>query len=101
MEIIHGKDEFSKIKGSIAIIPVEAANIYHFLPRPAVSNRLIVIKVERDLKYKGHAYFEGETERITEKNIYDGKKISENLNGNRSETEFTLVEDPLNRHRTT
>ena len=38
---MHGKGEFCKIKG-----------------RPAVSNGLIVLKMKRDLKYKGHAYFE-------------------------------------------
>ena len=56
--IMHGKGEFSKIKGSICNIPVEAANICNILPRPAVSNGLIVVKLKRDLKYRGHVYFE-------------------------------------------
>ena len=30
----------------------------HFLTRPAVSNGLIAVKLKRDLKYMGHAYFE-------------------------------------------
>ena len=55
--IMHGKGEFSKIKGSICNIPVEAANICNILPRPAVSNGLIVVKLKRDLKYRGHVYF--------------------------------------------
>ena len=42
-----------------------------------------------------------ETERVIEKKIFHGKEITENTYGNRSETEFTLVEDPLNMHRTT
>ena len=55
---MHGKGEFSKIKGSICNIPVEAANICNILPRPAVSNGLIFVKLKRDLKYRGHVYFE-------------------------------------------
>ena len=34
------------------------ANICNILPRPAVSNRLIVVKLKWDLKYRNHAYFE-------------------------------------------
>ena len=58
MAIMHGKGEFSKIKGSICIIPIEDANICNIVPRPAVSNEIIVVKLERDLKYRGHVYFE-------------------------------------------
>ena len=58
LAIMHGKGEFSKIKGSICNIPVEVANICNILPRPAVSNGLIVVKLKRDLKYRGHVYFE-------------------------------------------
>ena len=56
--IIHGKGEFSKIKGSIFNIPIEPANICNILPRPAVSNGLIMVKLKRDLKYRGHVCFE-------------------------------------------
>ena len=38
---------------------------------------------------------EGETEKVTEKNIFDGKETTENINYNRSKTEFASVEDPL------
>ena len=55
--IMHGKGEFSKIKGSICNIPVEAANISNILPRPTVSNRLIVVRLKPDPKYRGHIYF--------------------------------------------
>ena len=55
---MHGKGEFAKIKGSICNIPIEAANIFSILPRPADSNRLIVVKLKRDLQYRGHVYFE-------------------------------------------
>ena len=143
--IMHGKGEFSKIKGSICNIPVETANICNILPRPAVSNGIIVVKLKRDVKNRGHVYFEpvrptiiyqaltylklhnkfykdisivkglssedmfkfsdiveiqGETGSVTEKNISDGKEMIENVNYNRSETEFASVEDPLKMYRT-
>ena len=56
--IMHGKGEFAKIKGSICNIPIKTANICNISPRPANSNRLIVVKLERDLKYRGYVYFE-------------------------------------------
>ena len=56
--MMHGKGEFSKIKGSIYNIPIEVANVCNILPRPSVSNGLIVVKLKRDLKYRGHVYFE-------------------------------------------
>ena len=56
--IMHGKSEFFKINGSICNILIEAANICNILPRPAVSNGLIVVKLKRNLKYRGHVCFE-------------------------------------------
>ena len=47
--IMHGKGELSKIKRRICNIRIKAANITNILPRPAVCNRLIVVKVKRDL----------------------------------------------------
>lgn len=35
----------------------KAANICNILPRQAVANRLIVVKLKRDRKCRGHAYF--------------------------------------------
>ena len=78
--VMHGKDKFSKIKGSICNIPIEAANTCNILPRPAISNGLIIVKLKRDLKYRGHVYFEpvrphvdiqGKNEGVTEKIIID------------------------------
>ena len=56
--IMHVKFKFSKTKGSISNILIKAVNICNFLPRPAVSNRLIVVKLKHDLKDKGHVYFQ-------------------------------------------
>ena len=51
---MHGKGEFSKIKGSIFNTPMEAANICNILPRPAISRGFIAVKLKRNLKYMGH-----------------------------------------------
>ena len=56
--ITYGKDEFSKIKGSICNIPIEVANVCNIMPRSSVSNGLIMVKLKRDLKYRGHLYFD-------------------------------------------
>ena len=42
---MHRKGEISKIKGTTCNIPIEAASICNILPRPAVSNGLIILKV--------------------------------------------------------
>ena len=38
---MYGKGQFTKIKGIICNIPIEAANIRSVLPRPADLSRLI------------------------------------------------------------
>ena len=43
--VMHRKSKFSKIKGNIRNIPVDATNICNILPRPAVFNGLIVVKL--------------------------------------------------------
>ena len=58
ISIMHGKGEFCKVKGSICNIPIEAANICNILLRPVVSNGLIEVKLKKNLKYRGHVYFE-------------------------------------------
>ena len=53
--IMHGKGEFSKTKGGICSIPIEAANIYIFYQRQQFP---IVVNLKQDLKYWGHVDFE-------------------------------------------
>ena len=55
---MHVKRECAKIKGCICNILIEAANICNILQRPADSNRLILVKLKRDLKYRGYVYFD-------------------------------------------
>ena len=48
--------EFVKIKGSICDTHIELANICNILPRPADSNKLILLKLKQDLRLSGHKY---------------------------------------------
>ena len=108
-----------------ATFPQNAANIRNILPGQAVFNGLIVVKLKRDLKYRGHIYFkpvcphivyqehtylkshykfnddisiaksllsedmfmssdtfeiQGQSKCVTEKNVSDAKKMTENIN---------------------
>ena len=56
--IMHEIGEFSRTSGSICNVPIETANVCNILPRLAVSNGLILAKLKRDLKHRGHVYFE-------------------------------------------
>ena len=49
---------FQKIKKSICNVPIETLNKGNILPRPAVSNDLIVVKLKHNFKFRGHVYFE-------------------------------------------
>ena len=49
---------FQKIKKSICNVPIETLNKGNILPRPAVSNDLIVVKLKHSFKFRGHVYFE-------------------------------------------
>ena len=51
---MHEKGNFVKIKFSICNIPIKAANICNILLRPADPNGLFVVKLKRDLEYKGY-----------------------------------------------
>ena len=103
---MHGKGKLSKIKESVCNIPIETANICNILPRPAVSNGLVIVKLKRDLKYKNHVYFEplcphsiyeelttdivtiqGQNKNVIEKIISDGRK--------RVKIEMTLKQNML------
>ena len=52
------KVNFVKLRVKHCNISIEAANICNIFPRPAVSNRLIVVRLKRDFKYRVHIYFE-------------------------------------------
>ena len=56
--IIMPKGQFSKIKGAICNVPIEADTICNILPRGIDSNGLILLKLKRKLSYHGHVLFE-------------------------------------------
>ena len=56
--IIHGKLEFTKIKGNICNIPVETDTGCNVLPRPINNNELVTVKRKLHLRYGGYVYFE-------------------------------------------
>ena len=56
--IRHGKGEFSKIKENIINVPVNTENTCNRLPRSCDSNGLIIVKLKRRMKYRGHVFFE-------------------------------------------
>ena len=55
---MHGKGEFSNIKRSFCNMTIGTANIWNIWSKPTFSNELVVAKLKRDLKSKGHIYFE-------------------------------------------
>ena len=55
---MHGKGEFSKMKGNIVNVLIETENVCNILPRSVNNNGLIIVKLKRHLRYRGHVYFE-------------------------------------------
>ena len=127
--VMHGKQEFAESKGSICNIPIETANIFNILPRPTDSNELIVVKLKRDLNYRGYVYFEpvradtiyqalNYLKTINSMMIFPFQKASHAINDFSrfdkhqdvaenihteiilNETEYGSVEDPLSMHKT-
>ena len=64
---MHQKGTFSKIKGSVSNVPIEATFICNILHMPTVFNGSVVVKWKRNFKYMGHLYFEWSRQHI----IYD------------------------------
>ena len=51
------KNLVSKIYEGICNIPTEAANIFNILPKSAVPNGFILIKLKSSVKCRSHVYF--------------------------------------------
>ena len=61
------KIQFPKVKGNICNIPIaEIENNYKSLPRPADSNRIIVVELKRKNEFLGHVLFEPVRPKIIE-----------------------------------
>ena len=55
---MHEKRKSTRLKGSICNILIEAANICNIFPVRTDSNKFVVVKLKRDLKYRGYVYLE-------------------------------------------
>lgn len=55
---MHEKRKSTRLKGSICNILIEAANICNIFPVLTDSNKFVVVKLKRDLKYRGYVYLE-------------------------------------------
>ena len=55
---MHEKRKSTRLKGSICNILIEAANICNIFPVLTDSNKFVVVKLKRDLKYRGYIYLE-------------------------------------------
>ena len=58
----------------------------------------IYLSSEEMFKFSDIVENQGQSECVTEKNVSDGKEMTENIN-DKSEAEFASDEDPLNMHR--
>ena len=52
------KGQSPKLKGALCNVPIDVVDVCKTLPRPADSNRIVIVKLERKLEYRGHVYFE-------------------------------------------
>ena len=55
---MHEKRKLARLNGSIYNILTEAANICNIFPIFTDSNKFVVVKLKRDLKYRGYVYLE-------------------------------------------
>ena len=55
---MNEKRKSTRLKGSICNILIEAANICNIFPVLTDSNKFVVVKLKRDLKYRGYVYLE-------------------------------------------
>ena len=74
--IKQGNAEFSNVKGTIHDIPIETGSTCKILQRSADSNELF--KLNRDLKFRGHVYFEP----VWPHDIYNGLNYPKRLTSN-------------------
>ena len=52
------KGQSTKLRGSLCNIPIDLVHVCNTLPSPAGSNGIIIVKLKRNLQYRGHVYFE-------------------------------------------
>ena len=55
---IMPKSQSAKLKGTLCNVPIDAVDVCKILPRPADSNRILIVKLKRKLQYRCYVYFE-------------------------------------------
>ena len=55
---IMPKSQSAKLKGTLCNVPIDAVDVCKTLPRPADSNRIVIVKLKRKLQYRCYVYFE-------------------------------------------
>ena len=55
---IMPKSQSPKLKGTLCNVPIDAVDVCKILPRPADSNRIVIVKLKRKLQYRCYVYFE-------------------------------------------
>ena len=56
--VVMPKGQQRKIKGAICNVPVECSQTCNVLPRPPDRSGIILLKLKRKLKFRGHVYFQ-------------------------------------------
>ena len=56
--IMHGKGEYSKIKGTICNVPIESDDICNVLPRGISNNGIIKVILKKKINFKSNVYLE-------------------------------------------
>ena len=60
------KGHFPKFKGAICNIPIETLDITNTLPQGTDSSGILMVKLKRNLNFRGHVYFQA----VTPQSIY-------------------------------
>ena len=55
------KGQSPKLRGALCNVPLDEVDVCKTLPRPADSNGIVIVKLKRNLQYRGHVYFESVT----------------------------------------
>jgi len=56
--VVMPKGQQRKIKGAICNVPIECENTCRILPRPPERSGIIMLKLKRKLRFRGHVYFQ-------------------------------------------
>ena len=67
--VVMPKGQQRKIKGAICNVPVECDNTGRVLQRAPENSGIIMLKLKRNLKFRGHVYFQSERATAVSNNL--------------------------------